>query len=69
MPRKGERAVDCCVRLENAQRRGRSLEPLHLSLTSSNDEMRVLSAAIIAQSSRSMSIVETKLVECSALPA
>ena len=64
MPLDIERVVDRCMRLKKALRRRPALKSLHLSLSSSNDEMRILGAIVVAQSARPVTIAKTKSGKC-----
>lgn len=55
-----EGVADRRVRLKEALRRCAALEPLHLSLPSSDDEVRILGAIVVAQSAPIMAIAEAQ---------
>jgi hypothetical protein len=64
MPLDVERVVDSRMRLKETLRGTLALEALHLPLASSDAEMRVLCAIVVAQSPRPMAIDETELSKC-----
>lgn len=64
MPLYVERVVDRRMRLEEMLRGTLALEALHLPLASSDAEMRVLCAIVVAQSPRPMAIEKAELSKC-----
>jgi hypothetical protein len=69
MPLDVERVVDGSVRLEEALRRRPALEALHLFLAPSDAQTRILSTIVSTQTSRSMSVAETKALKRCAVRA
>lgn len=63
MPLYVEGIVDCGVRLQESLSGSPTLEALHLSLASSNDEMRIFSAIVVAQSPAMVTVTETELMK------
>jgi hypothetical protein len=63
MPLDVKRVVDSCVRFKKPLRGRPALEALHLTLPSSNGEMRVLCAIVFTQTSRLMTIGEAQAIE------
>ena len=64
MPLDVERVVDSRMRFEETLRGTLALEPLHLPLASSDAEMRVLCAIVVAQSPRPMAIEKAEMRKC-----
>jgi hypothetical protein len=67
MPLDIERVVDRRMRLKETLRGALALEAPHLPLASSDAEMRVLCAIVVAQSPRSMAIEKAELRKCSTI--
>jgi hypothetical protein len=66
MPLDVESNADRAIRLQKTPSRRSTLEALHLSLTWSDAEMRVLRAVVVVRSSRPMTVVQAKtLKRCS----
>jgi hypothetical protein len=59
-----ERVVDRSVRREKTLRRISGLEPKHLSLALSDRQMRILSAVILAQTTRAVNPFPPEHTKC-----
>jgi hypothetical protein len=64
MPLDAESVADRCLRLKKTLCWLSALERLHLSLGSSNVEIRILGTVFVAQLSRPMSIAKTGSGKC-----